>query len=199
MCVCMQPIYKCLPLFVSESACFFDVCGEQRVAAVNKNRRRSKTLFTSEGSMGRWGGQTSSEEDSPSYKQGPFSQWWANESDSLFVCVFCLYLQAVLPGWNKDSTASFLVRHFFFFFTQSWTEEFESPVGMCVCVCVFFFFFCMFMWWISDGNFSVLLVLKKKGKKKRKKRHSDTPEFNCSTLKGNKNKDKTLDFPFDEP
>ena len=179
MCVCMQPIYKCLPLFVSESACFFDVCGEQRVAAVNKNRRRSKTLFTSEGSMGRWGGQTSSEEDSPSYKQGPFSQWWANESDSLFVCVFCLYLQAVLPGWNKDSTASFLVRHFFFFFTQSWTEEFESPAGMCVCVCVcvFFFFFACSCGEYQMETFQSCWFLKKKEKKKR-----DTPTLPSSTV-----------------
>ena len=167
MCVCMQPIYKCLPLFVSESACFFDVCGEQRVAAVNKNRRRSKTLFTSEGSMGRWGGQTSSEEDSPSYKQGPFSQWWANESDSLFVCVFCLYLQAVLPGWNKDSTASFLVRHFFFFYAiLNW--------GIWIsCGCVFFFFFAFSCGEYQMETFQSCWFLKKKKKKKKETlRHS---------------------------
>lgn len=58
------------------------------MAAVNNNRCRSKTLFTSEGSISRCRGQTSSEEDVPGYKQAPFSQWRDNENDSLCVFVF---------------------------------------------------------------------------------------------------------------
>lgn len=195
VCVCMHPIYKCLPLFVSESArFFFKVSGEQRVAAVNKNHRRSKTLFTSEGSMGRCRGQPSSEEDSPSYKRGPFSQWWANETDSLFVCVcvFCLYLHATLPRWNKDSMDSFLVSRLlnFFYVILNWGIRIS-----CGYVCVFCFFFAFSCGEDQMETFESCWFVKKK----RKKRHSDTPEFNWSTLKGNKNKDKTLDFPFDEP
>lgn len=51
------------------------------------------------------------------------------------------------------------------------------------------------MWWKLDENLLDLEVLKLR----KKKRHSDSPDFNSITLKGNKSEDKILDFPIAEP
>lgn len=174
VCACTRSINVSLCLCQNQRVFFFKVSGEQRVAAVNKNHRRSKTLFTSEGSMGRCRGQPSSEEDSPSYKRGPFSQWWANETDSLFVCVcvFCLYLHATLPRWNKDSMDSFLVSRLlnFFYVILNWGIQIS-----CWYVCGFFLFFLHFH--VVNIRWK-LLSLAGSSKKKEKR---DTPTLPSST------------------
>ena len=152
VCACTQSINVFLCLCQIQSVFFFFFfffflgSSKTGVGGLNKKHPPFTTLFKSQGLMGRCRGQTSSEEDSPSYKRGPFSQWWANETDSLFVCVcvcfVCIFMRrdhGEIKTWRIPS----LWALFFFLFMWSWTEEIWISCGY-VCVCVFFFFFFLF-------------------------------------------------------
>lgn len=91
---------------------------------------------------------------------------------SLCVCVFCLYLHATLPRWNKDSMDSFLVSRLlnFFYVILNWGIQIS-----CGYVCGFFFFFLHFH--VVNIRWK-LLSLAGSSKKKEKR---DTPTLPSST------------------
>lgn len=159
------------------------------MAVVNNNRCRSKPLFTSEGLIGRCRGQTASEEDSPSYKQGPFSQQWDNESHS--VCLFVFACDAVRSGEKRFKTFLHVDG---FYVIVLWVIQTSD-------VC--------FMWFHVVNTRWKSFLLRGSERCGKRKRHSDSTEFNSITLKGNKSKDKILDslfpslnvrtFPFNGP
>lgn len=101
MCICLCLIYIFLPLFVLWV--FEALASGGRPLSITTAADQNQFL-TSEGLIAWCGGQTSSEEDSPGYKQGPFSQRWDNKS----LCVFAFV------GWNGGLRNS-CIRPVFFF------------------------------------------------------------------------------------